>query len=101
MAHFTSLSGKLCSPNLRLSLMFDLTTEAAQGKKNPCSDVVTHYSIPLISCISMWPVRRRTLDHCGQFISIGTSEVINKEQTYYDPFSAEKISSQACSGKLY
>lgn len=68
-------------------------------KKKPCSDVVTHYTIPPISCISMWPVRRRISDHCGRFVSVGTTEVINKEQTYYDSFSAEKISSWACSGK--
>lgn len=59
-------------------------------KKKPCPDVVTHYTIPLISCISMWPIRRRILDHCGQFILVGTAEVINKEQPYKG-FSRENL----------
>lgn len=56
---------------IHLGLVFDLTTEAAHWK------ALFRCGYP-VRCILMWPVRR-ILDHCGQFVSVGTTEVINKE----------------------
>lgn len=74
--HGSSLHARLADYVLQVcihsSLVFDLTTEAAQWK------ALFRCGYPLC-CILMWPLRRRILDHCGQFVSVGTTEVINKE----------------------